>query len=65
MGSWLNLDIAEEIDLIEIDAPTDTQLVGVNVLESQNSNAPELPIKRRKKKGVHYLMCENILKSFE
>jgi hypothetical protein len=51
MGSWLNLEIAKEIDLIEIDAPTDTQLVGVNVLESQNSNAPELPIKRRKNEG--------------
>jgi hypothetical protein len=48
MGPNLNLKTTEEIGLIEIDVPIDTQLASVNALESQNLNTPELSSKKGK-----------------
>jgi hypothetical protein len=53
MRPYLKLETLEEIGLIEIDAPTDTQLAGVNVPESQNANTFELPTKKRKGRGTY------------
>jgi hypothetical protein len=39
----LNLEIPVEISMIEISDQSDTKLVGVNALESQNPNASEQP----------------------
>jgi hypothetical protein len=44
----------EDINLIEINTPTDSQLAGVNAPKSQNSNALELPTKTRKWRGTYY-----------
>jgi hypothetical protein len=46
MRSRLNLKTPEVIGLLEIDAPTNTQLASVNALESQNSNVSEQPTKK-------------------